>query len=193
MVKKKKGKSESAAFVTTRLVSMEQLVEVMLSVYMQVGTTPSGSTCGPIEVIDENTERLTLHAMCHYESRCPLNLMAFRNGTNLSKQQAYKWWARSRLRYSCSTICCTFVKCMVPLLKRNNIAELPCTSLAFFPAMFISVFTRSRTVAKFHCPHFCWFRIWNKEILSVEIKVYLLFDKDRTSKEICSSLQCDSC
>ena len=37
---------------------------------------------------------------------------------------AFAWWARSRIRYSCSTITATFVRYMVPYMKTIGLTEI---------------------------------------------------------------------
>ena len=69
-----------------------------------------------------------------YEKGCPPNFGVFYDAAKSlhgleSKRDAFLWYARSRLHYSCSTLCVAFVEFVVPELKRRGIDEIKVSSL----------------------------------------------------------------
>lgn len=141
MGKKTKGKS------TPHLVeapTIESLLDVIISEYIQVCTVPSGKLLRGPYITTEGHESIDLAALCHYERGCPQNLFDFvatSGNKSISPETAYSWWARSRLRYSCSTIVVSFVRFFVAHLKTEGVHELSFSSGQTLRLADLEVFT----------------------------------------------------
>lgn len=113
--------------------NVEALMDVMLAEYIQVNTVPTGRISGgpSAETLHDGTsQRIHLAALCHFEHGCPLNLTHFietatGQQSKPARQVGLEWWARTRLRFSCSTLCCSFIKEIVPSLQSAGIEEIP--------------------------------------------------------------------
>jgi hypothetical protein len=120
---------------TNNISSLEALLETILVEYLQVNTVPSGRMVGGPEIVNKDTSKIYVTPLCHYENGCPLNLSEFiktatsRGTKKLTRDEAFQWWARTRLRYCCSTLCCSFIKVLVPFLHQHGIFQLPSLTL----------------------------------------------------------------
>lgn len=130
MAKKSKTKPADAVADTTaplQIDNVETFLDAILAEYIQVNTVPTGRMCGKADVLGNETQRIELVPLCHFESGCPQNLSNFietATGKFQSRLVAFEWWARTRLRFSCSTLCCSFMKEVVPRLRSAGIDVL---------------------------------------------------------------------
>ena len=138
MAEKKQAKKTAAAPApgarhSLSIESLEDLFNTILCEYIQVSTVPSGRCLSIDKTAGGGDEVLHMSPACHFEPNCPVNLQAFLSTAppkTLTRQSGYEWWSRSRLRYSCSMLVCTFVKFLVPeLQKAHGVAELYSTTL----------------------------------------------------------------
>ena len=118
--------------------TFEALLENIIAEYMQVTLVPGGKLeRGPVKDSNGN-ECITLRALCHFNEGCPRNFSEFlvsvmENGQQgIGRREAFAWWARSRLRYSCSTIAVSLYKFVVPSLNSIGISQLRSVTLNKF-------------------------------------------------------------
>lgn len=128
----------------------ERLLEIMISEYIQTTTVPSGYVERWPITSGSGDETIRLKLLCQYEKGCPPNFSEFLASANwpgITPDNAFPWWARSRIRYSCSTLTATFVRFLVPHMKKNMIVtkilcpngnpvaldDMEIYSLRFFP------------------------------------------------------------
>ena len=109
----------------------ETLLDVIISEYMQVSLVPGGRVESRPTRTNDACESLCLKPLCHFQPGCPQNFGDFLSFARVDgyemkpEDSAFAWWARSRLRYSCSTIAAAFVRHIVPDMKKNTgVAEL---------------------------------------------------------------------
>lgn len=81
-----------------------------------------------------NETSIALVPLTMHEKGCPPNFGSFYDVAKSldgmeNKRDAFLWYARSRLYYSCSTVCVVFVEYVVPELKKRGIKELMASSL----------------------------------------------------------------
>jgi len=112
--------------------SLETLLDTILSEYIQICTVPAGKVQSEPVTSAEGCESLCLMSLRPFDQGCPRNLCDFitsatEGGHQIEPETAFAWWARSRIRYSCSTITAAFVKHMVPYMKRMGLTELRTT------------------------------------------------------------------
>ena len=93
-----------------------------------------GIPVGGIERSGTETS-IALKPLNMYEKGCPPNFGVFYDAAKSSqldglddKKEAFRWYARSRLCYSCSTVCVAFVEFIVPELKKRGVEELTVAS-----------------------------------------------------------------
>lgn len=120
--KSKAAKGSDASTKPLTIESLESLLDRILSEYIQVSTVPSGAVKFPVPKSKHETA-LHMTPLCHWERGCPQNLAQFQG--EMDATIACAWWARSRLRYSCSTLTVLFVKVCVPKLKALGMEALP--------------------------------------------------------------------
>jgi hypothetical protein len=92
-----------------------------------------GRPLGGVETCGNETS-IALAPLTMYEKGCPPNFGSFYDTAKSlpgmeSERDAFLWYTRSRLCYSCSTVCVVFVEFVVPELKRRGIEELTVSSL----------------------------------------------------------------
>jgi hypothetical protein len=113
--------------MTMTSVTLERLLGVIVAEYAQVSIVPSGRVVrGPATNAD-GLQSVRLDPLCRYQAGCPQNFGDFLSsakGRDLSAKAAFPWFARSVLRYSCSTLVFSFVRCLVPEMKKRGITEL---------------------------------------------------------------------
>lgn len=115
---------------TLEIESLEDLLCHIIQEYQQVSTVPSGSILGNPYKQYDNSICLRLKPACFYEAGCPKNFGEFFSGPanrkkhSMNKADAFGWFSRSRLRYSCSTLT-TKVNCiLIPMLEEMGITSL---------------------------------------------------------------------
>lgn len=115
--------------VRLNITSFESLLDNIIAEYMQTTLVPGGKVESSPQATSEGYESICLRAICHFEEDCPQNFSDFMSSATASGHAmepciAFPWWARSRLRYSCSTIAATFVRFIVPYMKKKGLYEL---------------------------------------------------------------------
>lgn len=113
--------------------TIEKLLSLLVYEWQLSRTSPMGRPLGGVETRGNETS-IALAPLTMYEKGCPPNFGVFYNAAKSlvgmeSKRDAFLWYARSRLYYSCSTLCVAFVEFVVPELKRRGIDELTVSSL----------------------------------------------------------------
>lgn len=123
--RKGKGKQE---------LTIERLLSLLVYEWQLSRTSPMGTPIGGIEMRGTETS-IALKPLNMYERGCPPNFGAFYDAAKSlqlhgleDKKEAFQWYARSRLHYSCSTVCVAFVEFVVPELKKRGIEELKVVS-----------------------------------------------------------------
>ena len=107
--------------------NLDLLLDRILAEYIQVSTVPSGKLLSGPVITNEGQESIRFKPMCHYQAGCPQNFADFfATPCGMKSATAFAWWSRSRLRYSCSTNVATFVRFIVPHMKRMHVEELTC-------------------------------------------------------------------
>jgi hypothetical protein len=104
---------------------LETLLDVIISEYIQVSLVPGGRVESRPTRTNDGCESLCLKPVCHFQSGCPQNFGDFLSfarvdGHEMKPEAGFAWWARSRLRYSCSTIVAAFVRHIVPDMKNTG-------------------------------------------------------------------------
>ncbi len=148
-------KSKDKVLKVTTEFSLECLMDTILAEYVQVSTVPSGEIINPptSHSFENNNclydESITLRPLCHYETGCPRNLNEFLISAkkyNMKPKEALSWYARSRLRYSCSTVTATLVRYLIPAMMKMGISDLysqtldrriPITDIKIYTLMFV--------------------------------------------------------
>ena len=125
MGKKAKNTPKQVHIDTT----FEFLLDTIIAEYMQTTIVPAGKVESGPQTTSEGYESICLKPLCHFQAGCPQNFSDFvssatASGHKMKPGTAFAWWARSRLRYSCSTITATFVRFMVPYMKNIGLTEL---------------------------------------------------------------------
>mmetsp|Transcript_16242 Transcript_16242/g.23920 ORF Transcript_16242/g.23920 Transcript_16242/m.23920 type:complete len:315 (-) Transcript_16242:91-1035(-) len=114
--------------------TLEILLDNVMAEYMQVAMVPSGRIERRPTVDSDGNQLIVLRALCHYEEGCPRNYSEFiasaiENEQTIGRKEAFAWWARSRLRYSCSTVTAAITQFFVPSLNAAGIAHLRSVTL----------------------------------------------------------------
>lgn len=116
----------------TEELTMEKLLSLLVREWQLCRTSPMGRPFSGVQ-IQGNETSIALTPLTMYDKGCPPNFGAFYdtakylNGMN-NRIDAFHWYTRSRLYYSCSTLCVTFVEFVVPELKRRGIKEVTVSS-----------------------------------------------------------------
>lgn len=139
MVKKNGGsrcanRGEAKAGIDPNI-TLEYLLDVIIYEYMQTPLVAGGKVLLSPVMSPEGHETITLEPLCDFQPGCPKNFHQFLASavaaTGHNTFAAFSWWARSRLRYSCSTIVATFARFMVPYMKANGITEMYSSTVGF--------------------------------------------------------------
>ena len=110
--------------------SLEDLLIQIIANYQQVSTVPSGLILRNPYTNSDGGTSLHLFPLCSYEIGYPKNFGEFYSGKDsqkkhsMTKGEAFAWFARSRLRYSCSTLVSAFSKFLIPKLKEKGVSSL---------------------------------------------------------------------
>jgi hypothetical protein len=119
---------------STEQLTMEKLLSLLVREWQLSRTSPMGKPFSGVQ-IQGNETSIALTPLTMYEKGCPPNFGAFYDTAKFlngmkSRVDAFHWYTRSRLYYSCSTLCVTFVEFVVPELKRRGIQEVKVSSLS---------------------------------------------------------------
>jgi hypothetical protein len=104
--------------------SIEHLLKLLVVEWQLTRTSPMGMPLSGVEHGD-NEISITLSPLAMDRSGCPRNFHEFYESAKemsgmQTKRDAFLWYCRTRLHYSCSTVCVTFTEFVVPeLLKRG--------------------------------------------------------------------------
>jgi hypothetical protein len=108
--------------------TMEDLLCHMIGEYQQVNTVPAGSLIGAPYINSVGHHCVKLGPQRCYDVQCPRNFGAFIVSSNgardLKAADAFPWYVRSRMRYSCSSLAAMFARFIVPKLKKSGITTL---------------------------------------------------------------------
>jgi hypothetical protein len=108
--------------------SLEYLLSHVLSQYQQTTGCPAGHVArGPETNRHDGVTSVRLNPKIHHQSGCPRNFQDFLVSARLhgmDAKEALPWYARARMRYSCSTLTAGFVKFLVSELDKAGISEL---------------------------------------------------------------------
>lgn len=115
-----------------KIESLEDLLNHVISEYQQVATVPSGIVKGNPYKADTGGTALNLIPKCAFEVGYPRTFGEFYSGQapnekkihTMSKSEAFAWFSRSRLRYSCSTVVASFARFLIPKLKKKGTSSL---------------------------------------------------------------------
>lgn len=125
--------SHSNSIPPLKVESLEDLLVQIIANYQKVSTVPSGEILGNPYIDQKNSgtgDILHLHPTCAYENGYPTNFGKFHSDSDNHKKhsmtegKAFAWFARSRLRCSCSTLGAAFSECVIPILKEKGISSL---------------------------------------------------------------------
>mmetsp|Transcript_19842 Transcript_19842/g.33557 ORF Transcript_19842/g.33557 Transcript_19842/m.33557 type:complete len:316 (-) Transcript_19842:109-1056(-) len=113
--------------------AMEKLLSLLVYEWQLSRTSPMGKPIGGVETRGNETS-IALTPLTMYEKGCPPNFGVFYDTAKSldgmeNKRDAFRWYARSRLYYSCSTLCVAFVEFVVPELKRRGVDEVTVSSV----------------------------------------------------------------
>lgn len=113
--------------------TLERALFYVVSEYKQITTVPSGYAIGGIARRD-GIDNIPLNPSCQYEGHCPVNFSEFfhsaaKYGIN-KPEDAFPWYCRSRLRYSCATLIAGFLEFGLKELKSKGMQELWSTTLS---------------------------------------------------------------
>jgi hypothetical protein len=107
--------------------SLEYLLSHVLSQYQQTTGVPAGYIARGLNIHD-GIPSVRLNPKTHNQSGCPRNFQGFLGSARLhgmmDAKEALPWYARARMRYSCSTLTAGFVKFLVSELDKAGISEL---------------------------------------------------------------------
>ena len=125
----KKSKRTPPTHVRVEVATLEYLMDTIIAEYMQTTLVPGGTVVIGPRMSSDGSESISLKSHTNFSVGCPQNLSDFISSATASGQvmkpsTALAWWARSRLRYSCSTITTTFVRYMVPYMKTIGLTEI---------------------------------------------------------------------
>ena len=108
--------------------SLETLLHHVISEYTQTTLTATGNVIQGLTTGDDGIEYVGLQALIQLQDGCPHNFSDFMGSANihgLKSSEAFPWYCRSRIRYSCSNLTTAFVYYVVPKLKSTyGIVEL---------------------------------------------------------------------
>lgn len=104
--------------------TIETLLGHLVAEFQQVNTVPSGSMIGKPFINDDGNPCIQMRPLCSYEAGCPRNFGDFVSNQNVAPAMAFPWYARSRLRYSCSTLAASIARFIIPELKEKGIVAL---------------------------------------------------------------------
>jgi hypothetical protein len=82
--------------------TIEKLLGHLVAEFQQVSTDPSGSMIGKPFINGDGNPCIQMRPLCSYEAGCPRNFGDFVSNQSVAPAIAFPWYARSRLRYSCS-------------------------------------------------------------------------------------------
>jgi len=131
------GQTSPCSFLTMSKegndLTIEKLLSLLVYEWQLSRMSPMGRPLGGVETCG-NEASIALTPLTMYEKGCPPNFGSFYDTAKSlpgmeSERDAFLWYTRSRLYYSCSTVCVAFVEFVVPELKRRGIQELTVSSL----------------------------------------------------------------
>ncbi|KAJ1415475.1 hypothetical protein B484DRAFT_434729 [Ochromonadaceae sp. CCMP2298] len=107
--------------------SLEALVAHMQSVFQHVDTKVKGTVAS--ETVSDEGSSLRIDVIEGYPPTCPKTFQAFVEAqkTSMSTSRLAQWYTRYKLYWSCSSLCCNFVRYLVPELERIGVSQL-CSS-----------------------------------------------------------------
>jgi hypothetical protein len=113
--------------------TIENLLSLLIYEWQLTRGSPMGRPLGGVETRGNETS-ISLLPLTMSKKACPPNFGVFYDSAKFfdgmeKRSDAFLWYTRSRLYYSCSTVCVTFVEFIVPELKRRGIEELTVSSL----------------------------------------------------------------
>jgi hypothetical protein len=113
--------------------SIEHLLKLLVVEWQLTRTSPMGLPLSGVEQ-SGNEMSITLSPLTMDQSGCPRNFHEFYEHAKLmsgmqTKQDAFGWYCRTRLHYSCSTVCATFTEFVVPELLKRGILRLRVVTL----------------------------------------------------------------
>ena len=125
----KKSKRTPPTQIRVDVATLESLMDTIIAEYMQTTLVPGGTVVIGPRMSSDGSESISLKPLTNFSVGCPQNFSDFISSATASGQAmkpstAFAWWARSRLRYSCSTITATFVRYMVPYMKTIGLTEI---------------------------------------------------------------------
>lgn len=108
------------------VVELDLLICCVVSLWTRISTTPQGFA---LEVTERAGHEGTARALrvrspkTDSQGGGPRCFGDFAAGCSLPLKEAYAWFARMRLRYSCSSLACIFVRHVVPALARSGVTH----------------------------------------------------------------------
>ncbi|KAL3792166.1 hypothetical protein HJC23_009630 [Cyclotella cryptica] len=108
--------------------SLENLLSLLVVEWQLTRTSPMGR---PSSGVNQNGSEvsLTLTPLTMHQRGCPQNFDEFYKAAKTlpgmeTTRDAFLWYCRTRLHYSCSTVCVTFIEFVVPELLKRGIKTL---------------------------------------------------------------------
>ena len=125
----KKSKHTPPKQIRVDVANLESLMDTIIAEYMQTTLVPGGIVVIGPRMSSDGSESISLKPLTNLDVGCPQNFSDFissatASGQAMKPRTAFAWWARSRIRYSCSTITATFVRYMVPYMKTIGLTEI---------------------------------------------------------------------
>ena len=109
----------------TKPTPIEVLMRHIVSEYTQTTMVPAGNMTTVPRTGSDGIEYVGLQALCQFQGGCPNNFADFLFSASIREKEAYPWYCRSRIRYSCSNLTTVFLYYVVPQLKSDyGIVEL---------------------------------------------------------------------
>ena len=113
---------------TEASLSIEHLLKLLVREWQLTRTSPMGKPKSGVEYNGDEVS-IQLSPLTMHQSGCPRNFHDFYETAKLlpgmqTKRDAFLWYCRTRLHYSCSTICVTFTEFEVPELLKRGISSL---------------------------------------------------------------------
>ena len=112
---------------TSSSLTIENLLSLLVCEWQNTRYSPMGR---PLDGVHEDGNELSisLTPLTMHQSGCPQNFGEFYHACSslngITRREAFGWYCKTRLHYSCSTICVMFSEFIVPELRKRGIKTL---------------------------------------------------------------------
>ena len=110
------------------ILSIENLLNLLVCEYQKSRYAPMGWPLNGVRS-EGNEMMISIKPLCMYQDGCPSNFGCFHEKAKSldgmkKRGDAFLWYCRTRLHYSCSSSCVIFTEFIVPELKKHGIDSL---------------------------------------------------------------------